>query len=201
MRIIAAKAHTVRLGAAARSSSISFEDMTATALAIHTGARRDGKALVGLAFNSIGRYDHSGLLNDRFIPRLLAAERRPARLRRRGWRHRIVPGLGYRDEERKTGRPRRAVWSGRAYRCGDMGSRSQAVELPLWRHLSKVEPVKGNGSDVADVYVSGGHYRPHNDVESLCDDVRRAMGDGHRGWNSRSAALHSVLTSNASRQC
>ena len=173
MRIVAAKAQTVRLGAAARSSSISFEDMTATALAIHTDARRDGKALVGLAFDSIGRYDHSGLLNDRFIPRLLAADPQD-----------------YADEDGGIDPSR--VWAvlmknekpgGHGERCGAVGLIDAAiwdlaakrVELPLWRHLSKVEPVKGNGSGVADVYASGGHYRPHNDVESLCDDVRRAM--------------------------
>ncbi len=178
MRIVAAKAQTVRLGAAARSSSISFENMTATALAIHTDASRDGKALVGLAFNSIGRYDHSGLLNDRFIPRLLAADPKD-----------------YADEDGGIDPSR--VWAvlmknekpgGHGERCGAVGLVDTAiwdlaakrVELPLWRYLSKVEPSKNNGSGVADVYASGGHYRPHNDVESLCDDVRRAMADGHR---------------------
>ncbi len=29
---------------------------------------RDGKPLVGLAFDSIGRYGHGGLLRERFIP-------------------------------------------------------------------------------------------------------------------------------------
>ncbi len=30
------------------------------------------------------------------------------------------------------------------------------------------------------IYASGGHYRASNDIESLCDDVRRAIGQGHR---------------------
>ena len=74
MRIVAAEARTVRVAAAARSANLSFEDMTATALAIRTDARRYGKELVGLAFDSVGRYDHTGLLRDRFIPRLLSAD-------------------------------------------------------------------------------------------------------------------------------
>jgi D(-)-tartrate dehydratase len=194
MRIVAAKAHTVRLGAAARSSSISFEDMTATALAIHTDARRDGKKpLVGLAFDSIGRYDHSGLLNDRFIPRLLAAD--PQDYAGEG---------GSIDPSR--------VWAilmknekpgGHGERCGAVGLIDAAIwdlaakraELPLWRHLSKVESVKNNGGGVTDVYASGGHYRPRNDVESLCDDVRRAMADGHRRFKIKigGAALSADL--------
>lgn len=37
---------------------------------------RNGKPLTGYGFNSNGRYAQSGLLRDRFIPRLLAADPR-----------------------------------------------------------------------------------------------------------------------------
>ena len=36
-----------------------------------------------------------------------------------------------------------------------------------------------DGAKIA-IYASGGHYRASNDVEALCDDVRRAIGQGHR---------------------
>src|SRR5882757_8354374 len=74
MRIVAIKERTVRLATTARNASISFEGMTASALAVHTDARKNGKPLVGLAFDSIGRYGHGGLLRERFIPRLTAAD-------------------------------------------------------------------------------------------------------------------------------
>ena len=48
--------------------------MTASVIAVHTDASKDGRPLVGLAFDSIGRYGHGGLLRERFIPRLLAAD-------------------------------------------------------------------------------------------------------------------------------
>ena len=178
MRIVAAKAQTIRLGAAARSASISFDDMTASALAIHTDARSNGKALVGLAFDSIGRYDHTGLLNDRFIPRLLAADPRhyagedggidPFR----AWA--IVmknekPG-GHGERSGAVGLIDAALWDIAAKRA----------DVPLWRRLSELEFGNDNGRATADVYASGGHYRLHNDVESLCDDVRRAIAQGHR---------------------
>jgi D(-)-tartrate dehydratase len=177
MRIVAAKARTVRLGTAARSSSISFEDMTATALAIHTDVGSDGKAHTGLAFDSIGRYDHSGLLNDRFIPRLLAADPReyagedggidPFRV----WAILMKnekPG-GHGERSGAVGLIDAALWDLAAKR----------VDVPLWRHLLNVEP-GNNGGAAANVYASGGHYRPHNDVESLCDDIKRAIVNGHR---------------------
>ena len=193
MRIVAAKAQTIRLGAAARSASISFDDMTATALAIHTDARSNGKALTGLAFDSIGRYDHSGLLNDRFLPRLLAADP-----------HDYAGEDGGIDPFR--------VWAilmknekpgGHGERCGAVGLIDAALwdlaakraEIPLWKRLSGLEPGNDNGHTTADVYASGGHYRPDHDVESLCDDVRRAIAQGHRRFKIKigGAALDTDL--------
>ena len=176
MRIVAVKAQTVRLGAAARSASISFDDMTATALAIHTDARSGGKALMGLAFDSIGRYDHSGLLNDRFIPRLLAAEPQDYAGEDGGIDPFRVWAVLMKNE--KPG--------GHGERCGAVGLVDAALwdlaakraEVPLWTRLSELEPGNDNGRTIVDVYASGGHYRPHHDVESLCDDVRRAMARG-----------------------
>ncbi len=178
MRIVAAKAQTIRLNAAARSASISFDDMTATALAIHTDARGNGKALTGLAFDSIGRYDHTGLLNDRFIPRLLSAD--PGDYAGedggidpfRAWA--IVmknekPG-GHGERSGAVGLIDAALW--------DLAAKS--TDVPLWRCLSAPEAGNDNGNATLEVYASGGHYRPDNDIESLCDDVRHAIEQGHR---------------------
>src|SRR6202166_3784646 len=57
-----------------RNAYIDFSQMTVSALAIITDVIRDGKRVVGFGFNSNGRYAPSGLLRDRFIPRLLAAD-------------------------------------------------------------------------------------------------------------------------------
>ena len=43
-----------------------------------------------------------------------------------------------------------------------------------------LERVNNGGRGVADVYASGGHYRSHNDVGGVCDDVRRAIAQGYR---------------------
>ena len=56
-----------------RNAYISFAEMTVSAVAIHTDVLRDGKPVVGYGFHSNGRYAQSGLLRDRFIPRLLKA--------------------------------------------------------------------------------------------------------------------------------
>jgi hypothetical protein len=74
MRIVAVRERTIELSSATRNSSISFDAMTASVIAVHTDASENGKPLVGLAFDSIGRYGHGGLLRERFMPRLVAAD-------------------------------------------------------------------------------------------------------------------------------
>jgi D(-)-tartrate dehydratase len=176
MRVVAVNVRTLRLGATMRNSAINFDDMTATALVIHTDVVKNGEPLFGLAFDSIGRYDHSGLLRDRFIPRLIAADP-----------HEYDDGDGGVDPSR--------VWAilmknekpgGHGERCGAVGLIDAALwdlaakraEVPLWRHLSRLED--SDGRSAVAVYASGGHYRPHCDIEYLCDDVRRAMMHGYR---------------------
>src|ERR1041384_6419637 len=74
MRITAVRERTIELSSATRNSSIGFDAMTASVIAVHTDARKRGKPLTGLAFDSLRRYGHGGLLRERFIPRLVAAD-------------------------------------------------------------------------------------------------------------------------------
>src|SRR5258706_6543068 len=57
-----------------RNAYIDFSQMTVSALALVTDVMREGRPVVGFGFNSNGRYAPSGLLRDRFIPRLKAAD-------------------------------------------------------------------------------------------------------------------------------
>ena len=52
---------------------IDFSKMTASVVAVVTDVKRNGKRVVGYGFNSNGRYAQSGLLRERFIPRIMAA--------------------------------------------------------------------------------------------------------------------------------
>lgn len=178
MRIVAIQEHTVALTTAFRNSSISFDGMTASALAIHSDARKNGKPLVGLAFDSIGRYAHGGLLRERFIPRLLNAD----------------PGA-YADGD--GGIDPAKAWAlmmanekpgGHGERPGAVGLLDAALwdlaakidDVPLWRLLSARFGIAASPS-VA-VYASGGHYRHENDAEHLRADIGAAMDDGHRNF-------------------
>ena len=177
MRIVAIKERTVRLGTAERNASISFEGMTASALAVHTDVRKNGKPLIGLAFDSIGRYGHGGLLRERFIPRLETADPRTYADDRGG----IDPHKAWNVlmTNEKLG--------GHGERCGAVG----LIDAALWDLAAKQEDQPlwslmghrfndGAVDAVIEVYASGGHYRPLNDVEALREDVRRAIAQGHR---------------------
>lgn len=176
MRILAIEERTVPLAAATRNSSIGFGAMTASAIVVRTDVIRHGRPLCGLGFDSIGRYGHGGLLRERFIPRLSAAE----------------PDL-YTDGNGGID-PHRA-WQvmmadekpgGHGERCGAVGLIDAALwdlsaklaDEPLWRTLARRQ--EGTASQKVQVYASGGHYHDSDDIKRLCDGVRRAADAGHR---------------------
>ncbi len=177
MRIVAVRERTIELSSATRNSSISFDAMTASVVAVHTDARKNGRPLTGLAFDSIGRYGHGGLLRERFIPRLVAAD--PDSYAggnggidpHRAWAVMMKdekPG-GHGERSGAVGMLDAALW--------DLAAK--AADLPLWSLLAKRHGAADAGPKIA-IYCSGGHYRASNDIEGLCDDLRRAIGQGHR---------------------
>src|SRR5260370_32938661 len=74
MRIVDIRETVVHIKSEIRNSYIDFSQMTVSVVALVTDVVRQGKPVVGFGFNSNGRYAPSGLLRDRFIPRLRAAE-------------------------------------------------------------------------------------------------------------------------------
>jgi L-alanine-DL-glutamate epimerase-like enolase superfamily enzyme len=176
MRIVAVNERTIPLSAASRNASISFDAMTASAIAIVTDANDGGKPLTGIGFDSVGRYGHGALLRERFIPRLLAADPDD-----------YADGDGGIDPEK--------VWAVamRNEKPGGHGERSGAIGLidaaafdlaakrkglPLWAYLA--ERYRRPAVNVIDIYASGGHYRTDDDIGHLRKDIQKAMARGHR---------------------
>jgi len=73
VRIVDIRDTVVPIKSDIRNSYIDFSQMTVSVLALVTDMVRDGKPMIGYGFNSNGRYAPSGLLRDRFLPRLKAA--------------------------------------------------------------------------------------------------------------------------------
>ena len=74
MRITDIRETSVPLNSTLANSSIDFSEMTTSVVAVITDVKRDGKPVVGFAFNSTGRYACGAQMRARFIPRILKAE-------------------------------------------------------------------------------------------------------------------------------
>ena len=74
MRIVEIKESVVSIASEIKNAYIDFSKMTVSIVAIVTDVVREGKPVTGYGFHSNGRYAQSGLLKERFIPRLSEAE-------------------------------------------------------------------------------------------------------------------------------
>jgi L-alanine-DL-glutamate epimerase-like enolase superfamily enzyme len=157
MKITAIRETTVALSAPMRNADINFDTMTASAVAVFTDAAVDGRPLVGLGFDSIGRYAHGGLLRERFIPRLLGAspedyagDRGDAIDPLRAWAvmMRNEKAGGHGERAGAVGVLDAALW--------DLAAKAEGK--PVWRVLAE----RFNGGNTparVPTYASGGHYR------------------------------------------
>ena len=97
MRIVDLREIVVPIKSEIRNAYVNFSEMTVSVVALITDVIREGKPVVGFGFNSNGRYAPSGLLWDRFIPRLMSAD--PGVTRRSEWRKpRPIPSVGCVDD-------------------------------------------------------------------------------------------------------
>jgi len=74
MKILALHERTLPISSPIANAYIDFSQMTLSLVALVTDVVRDGRRVVGYGFNSNGRYGQGGLINERFAPRLLAAD-------------------------------------------------------------------------------------------------------------------------------
>jgi L-alanine-DL-glutamate epimerase-like enolase superfamily enzyme len=177
VRIVEVRERTVPMASSMTNAYVSFAKMTASTVAIVSDVIRDGEPVVGFGFNSNGRYAQGGLLRERFIPRLLAAD--PEDLL---------------DETGGNLDPQRA-WAVlmRDEKPGGHGDRSVAVgvlDMAVWDLVAKVadEPLHrlvarrhGDGEPDERVwtYAAGGYYRPEKDVAALVEEMRGYLDRGH----------------------
>jgi D(-)-tartrate dehydratase len=73
VRMVDIREKAIPLRADIQNAVVSFAEHTVSLVAVVSDVVRDRRPVVGLAFDSIGRFAQSGLLRDRFIPRLLKA--------------------------------------------------------------------------------------------------------------------------------
>lgn len=144
--------------------------LTTSLVAVVTDAIRSGQPVVGYGFASIGRYAQSGLIRDRFAPRLLRASAQDittddgANLDPfRAWTVMLTgekPG-GHGERCVAVGTLDMALWDAAAKVAG----------LPLHRFLADWIERSHTASHVP-VYASGGYPYPDNDIDALSEEIR-----------------------------
>src|SRR3984893_16248232 len=160
-----------------RNSYIDFSQMTVSALAVITDVLRNGKPVVGYGFNSNGRYAPSGLLHDRFIPRLKAAAPQS-----------LVDDTGENFEPFK-------IWNilMRNEKPGGHGERSVAVgvlDMAIWDAVAKIAGVPlyrlladrfrgGVVDEKVFVYAAGGYYYPEKGLPALQQEMQGYLDLGY----------------------
>jgi L-alanine-DL-glutamate epimerase-like enolase superfamily enzyme len=177
LRIVDIREIVVPIKSQIRNAFIDFSQMTVSVVALVTDVLRDGKPVVGFGFNSNGRYAPSGLLRDRFIPRLKAADSQallndagdnldPARVWDVLMRNEKPGGHGERSVA--VGVIDMAVWDAVAKIAG----------VPLYRFLA--DRYRGGVvNEKVFVYAAGGYYYPGKDVSALQSEMSGYLDLGY----------------------
>ena len=177
MRIVDLRETVVPIASAIRNAYVDFSQMTVSVVAVVTDVVRHGQPVVGYGFNSNGRYAPSGLLRERFLPRLTATE--PAT---------ILDDTGRNLDPFK-------IWNALMAneKPGGHGERSVAVGVidmaiwdtvakiagvPLYRFLADRIATREPDSRVW-VYAAGGYYYPGKDVAGLTAEMRSYLDRGY----------------------
>src|SRR5436305_8281625 len=74
MRITGITEKAVPVNSTMRNAAFDFSEMTTSVVAVVTDVVRNGKPVIGYAFNSTGRYACGAQMRARFIPRILKAD-------------------------------------------------------------------------------------------------------------------------------
>ena len=177
MRIVEVREMAAPIKSSIRNAYIDFRTMTVSVVAVVTDVVRDGRPVIGYGFNSNGRYAPSGLIRERFIPRLMAAE--PESL--------LADDGSNLDPH--------TIWSVlmTGEKPGGHGERSVAVgtiDMAVWDAVAKIaeQPLyrlladryrRGVVDERVFVYAAGGYYQPGKDLRALQDEMRGYLDMGY----------------------
>ncbi|WP_099867895.1 mandelate racemase/muconate lactonizing enzyme family protein [Pararhizobium haloflavum] len=159
------------------NAMVNFAGLTTSAVAVVSDTIQDGKTLVGYGFGSIGRWSVGGMLRERFIPRLMAAD--PADLQDEAGQidpfacwdvamRNEKPG-GHGDRASALGALDMALWDLRA----------KAAGVPLYRLLADMYR-DGEADEEVPVYAAGGYYQPGFGQSALQDELKGYLDLGYR---------------------
>jgi D(-)-tartrate dehydratase len=176
MRIVDIRERTAPIASPIANAFIDFSKMTLSLVAVVTDVIRDGRPVIGYGFNSNGRYGQGGLIQERFAPRILAADS-DSLLDADGGNidpHKVwttmftneKPG-GHGERSVAIGTIDMAVWDAVAKIAGK----------PLFRMLAERQGVAAD--PLVFVYAAGGYYYPGKGLEGLAAEMQSYIDRGY----------------------
>jgi L-alanine-DL-glutamate epimerase-like enolase superfamily enzyme len=183
MRITEVRELAVPLEGGVANAVVSFADHTVSLVALISDVMRGGRPVVGIAFNSIGRFAQGGILRERMIPRLLDAP--PDAL---------LDSSGERfDPEKVLATILRNEKPGGH---GDRAGAAAAIEQAVWDLNGKLadEPAyvmiaRAAGRTPAEgpveVYTGGGYYYAPGSGQTLQQEFQRYRDMGFRRFKMK----------------
>ena len=183
MRITQVRELAVKLEGSVANAVVNFSEHTVSLVAVVTDVIRGGRPVVGIGFNSIGRFAQSGIIRDRMIPRLLAAP--PASLLdATGDRFDAAQVLAAVMRNEKPGGH------------GDRAGAAAAIEHAIWDLNAKLgdepayvtiarafgrQPTEGP----VEVYTGGGYYYAPGTGQTLRDEFLRYREMGFESFKMK----------------
>jgi D(-)-tartrate dehydratase len=177
VRITDIREIAVPLQSTLRNAVFDFSEMTTSVVAVATDVVRDGKPVVGFAFNSTGRYACGAQMRDRLIPRIMKAA--PESLLN-------DKGDNFEPEKILRCMMQREKPGGHTERSVAVGT----IEVAVWDAVAKIEqrPLHavlarrfGGGAVPSRIpcYVGGGWYAPGKGIGELQDEIRQRLDEGY----------------------
>ena len=177
MRITDIREIAVPLNSSIRNAVFDFSEMTTSVVAVATDVIRDGRPVVGFAFNSTGRYACGAQMRDRLIPRIMKAA--PESLLNEA-------GDNLDPEKILACMMQREKPGGHTERSVAVGT----IEVAVWDAVAKIQerPLHAvladiyNGGQVRKqipCYVGGGWYAPNKGIPELQDEIRNRLAQGY----------------------
>lgn len=193
MRIVDIRELSVPLRGDVSNAIVNFAEHTVSLVAVVSDVIRHGKPVVGVAFNSIGRFAQGGLLRERFIPRVLKCA--PADLLEDGGRAFCASKIY-----------RAAMANEKPGGHGDRAAAVAALELAVWDLNAKLadEPAcmtiaraagRAQAITPIPVYAAGGYYYPGDSLNRLRTELTgyRDLGFADYKIKIGGAPLHDDL--------
>ena len=178
MKIVDIREISVPLKSNLRNSVFDFSEMTTSVVAVISDIVRDGKPLIGYAFNSTGRYACGAQMRDRFIPRILKTKPED---------YQNETGTNLSPEKLLKCMMQREKPGGHTERSVAIGT----IEVAIWDLVAKIEqqPLyavlakefnQGNIPKQVSCYVGGGWYGPGKGIPELQAEIKKRMDEGYQ---------------------